>query len=186
MEPYLQNTSFTQATKVIKDTLEKVKHYQEKNTLYGKISFYISNHLKRRSLENKNFDEFRKRTAEDIILSGETNGCGETGLVFIALAREAGIPCKYVETLQEKNIKEKPTIVEGHIFTDIFVNGSWKQYDPLRGFVNKKGYWIGDEEYIKIGEGLDFSTLQLLSGEKINLNSIENVRNLRDTITLKY
>jgi hypothetical protein len=68
------------------------------------------------------------------------SGCTQFGTVFLALARQLGIPCSYVETLSEQSMAEIragiwPHYMVGHIFSLI--------YEPESGeimYVNPGGW----------------------------------------------
>ena len=81
-------------------------------------------------------------------------GCTDTALAFIVLAREFGIPTRYVETfddewLQDRNSNE----IQGHIFVDILVDGQWRPYEPQKGFTRDNEYTMNGRTYIEIGKG---------------------------------
>jgi hypothetical protein len=51
----------------------------------------------KRNISNK-AAEYRMRTASQIIKSGDATGCTDEAIVYAALARQLGIPARYVET----------------------------------------------------------------------------------------
>lgn len=177
-EDYLKEGKFTKFDKTIEKTLNEIENLKIERNISGKISYYLTNIMRWNNPQN--FGEFRQRTASEIIKSGYYNSCSDRGIVFVTLARKAGIPTKYVETLEEKNLLEKPEdLVSGHAFVEIFIEGRWRKYEPNNGFL-KEGYSLGEDKYIEVGEGLDFSNLRLNNGKTINLNSIDKIRKLRD------
>lgn len=179
---YLREGKFTEFDNTSLEVIAGILGIKERETLLGKISFYVSNYLKLN--EPRNMFEFRKRTASEIIKSGYCNGCSDYGLVFSTLSRLSGIPTKYIETIKKDNLKWKPDNIEGHVFTDVFLKGQWIPYEPKNGFLTK-GYWLGDDDYVKVGEGLDFSELKLNGGEIVNLDSINKIRKLRNSLSIE-
>lgn len=74
-----------------------------------------------------------KRTAAEILESGERTGCCDSSTLFVALARAAGIPAMQVITLNTDYAKKGITTY-GHFFsacylTDISGNSTWKIID---------------------------------------------------------
>jgi len=61
----------------------------------------IKNYVSKLPHKQHNEEEFRKRTASEIVKSGYSIGCTDDALVFITLARQCGIPARYVETFKE-------------------------------------------------------------------------------------
>ncbi len=175
---YLGEGKFTKFNKTIENAFEDVLKIETRNTLPGKISFYLSNHLKLKNPRNTN--EFRQRSASEIIESGYYNSCSDSGLVFVTLSRFAGIPTKYIETIEKDNLIKKPILVSGHAFAEVFLGDRWIKYEPHNGFLNNGKYLVANSEYIKTGEGLDFSELKLNNGEIINLDSVDKIRRLRN------
>ena len=126
------------------------------------VNTYLDNHLLQitydGSDDKKRRSEFRKRTASEILKSGYSNGCTDDALAFIALARELGIPTKYVETFDQEWLSNPNTNqIFGHVFVDVLVDGNWRAYDPRSGFTSNNEYTRYGKTYAEIGKGLDFS-----------------------------
>ncbi len=98
----------------------------------------------------------RKRTADEIIKSGEVTGCGDIAIVFASVARANGIPARVVETLEENWLKEGNTkYISGHVFVDVDINGRWLMIDPTLGNINSNYVWGNDRRFIVYKKGLD-------------------------------
>jgi xanthine/CO dehydrogenase XdhC/CoxF family maturation factor len=178
---FLAEGRFTKKDEIVRTALEKALLYGFRKTLLGNISLY----LERISMNKpRKMDEFRRRTASEVITSGKSNGCSDYGIVFAALARQAGIPTRYVETLEEENLRMVPREVSGHAFAEVFVDGIWRVYEPGEGF--KDAYSVARRRYIPIARGLDFSELFLNDGSIVHLDSIERIRELRDSLSRSY
>lgn len=54
-------------------------------------------------------EEYRQRTGSQILESGYTTGCTDTALAFLVIARQLGIPSKYVETLNTDWLNFRPS-----------------------------------------------------------------------------
>jgi hypothetical protein len=117
-----------------------------------------------------NINEFRKRTAIEIIESGYVTGCTDAALAYIVIARVAGIPTKYVETISEEWFNKKTQQISGHIFSQSFSEekGEWIWVDPMRSKIvkNIKGMVI-------FKEGLDSWDIGIT-----DFNSLENCESL--------
>jgi transglutaminase-like putative cysteine protease len=95
---------------------------------------------------------FRKRTASQIAENGFITGCTDEGLVFITLARAAGIPAKYIETIKNEGLTDIKNN-NGHVFVAVYSKEKgWEIIDPEKERIGvdptKKGFTI-------VGEGLD-------------------------------
>jgi transglutaminase-like putative cysteine protease len=105
--------------------------------------------------------------------------CTDVALAFIVLARELGIPTRYVEAFEENWLKNQknydPKFVSGHIFTDVFVHGKWNSYEPKHGFITANEYIHIERKYVVVGRGLDFSELYLLEGDAYKRKSTQLV-----------
>ncbi|MBI2630369.1 transglutaminase domain-containing protein [Candidatus Pacearchaeota archaeon] len=157
---FLEEGKFTQHDRIVKNLAEKLqeKAKRENITIRRVLSQYISREFTSQKGYTATSPDFRNRTASQIIKSKEIMGCTDIALIFLAVARAAGIPSRYVETLQKSWLTDK-TIpgVRGHIFVDIQQNGIWKVYEPLTGFCRQNDYIFLGREYQVIGKGIDFS-----------------------------
>lgn len=162
----LEEGDYTKITPRISQIADGIRETAARNdaSIRKELSKYLST-LKYND-ERKRF-EFRKRNASQIIQSGYTTGCTDTGIVFLTLARALGIPSLYVETLETDWLTSQATGVSGYIFADINVDNKWMPYEPHRGFC-RNGYALGDRKYTVIGKGVDFSQLHLLENDEFN------------------
>jgi len=149
----------------ISDYIFNMRDY--KNWLYISTPF-LSQQLKKRHNERV----FRKRTASEILESGYVTGCTDRALVFLVLARELGIPARYVETFEEQWLHEDTRKIKGHIFVDIFVYGQWRAYEPIKGFIKDNVYTLSGNRYIEVGKGLDFSEVYIKEDGEYRLQPI--------------
>lgn len=171
---FLEEGEYTKKTDYIRKISEDLK--KSTRTVWSAVSEYVAN-LKNNDSDKRNV--FRKRTASEILESHYVTGCTDTALAFIVLARELGIPTRYVETFDEQWLQDKNAKgIQGHIFVDILVNGQWKVYEPKNGFTKGNDYIMNGRRYFEVGKGLDFSGVYLkekevYSPEPINLQSLD-------------
>lgn len=178
---FLGEGRFTKRDEIVRTALREALSLTERKTDLGKISLFLFTNF---SLNNpRRMEDFRRRKVSEIILSKKCNGCSDYGIIFAALAREANVPTRYVETIEEENLLSLPEKVSGHIFVDLFLDGEWVIYEPKEGF--KTDYILGARKYIPVARGLDFSELYLENGKKIKLDAINKIRNLRDRLYTK-
>jgi transglutaminase-like putative cysteine protease len=150
---FLEEGEYTARTDLVRSVAEELK--ESTRTPWGVVSGYVV------GLRHDNSDKgniFRKRTASEILESGYVTGCTDTALAFIVLARELGIPTRYVETfdadwLQDTNANG----IQGHIFVDVLADGQWRAYEPKKGFTKDNNYTMNGRRYVEVGKGLDFS-----------------------------
>lgn len=89
-EKYLESGEQTAITPVVLDVAQVFEGTTRKKI--HQIIQYLR--TLRHQTENKS-EIFRRRTASEIISDGYVTGCTDDSLVFIVLARAAGIPTKY-------------------------------------------------------------------------------------------
>ncbi len=132
MNKYIKGGEQTELT-------ERIKNISEK--LIGDGFDLVEGTLKwiHKNLKTKNDPElknkiFRTRTADQIIKDGFVTGCTDSALVFLALIRAKGVPAKYVETIRRRWLEVgDDDFIEGHIFSEVYINGKWYIIDPAEG-----------------------------------------------------
>lgn len=182
---FLEEGKFTGIDDYVKEVAQKVITSEQPSTALKEISEFVTSLKSREHTEG----DFRKRTASEILRSGYSTGCSDTALAFIVLARYAGIPTRYVETVQEDWIDGKTAFypIEGHVFVDVLVEGRWLAYEPISGFTPEGKYLLkrnNSKVYAEVGKGLDFSEVYPLeNGEygksPINFQNIEIIKKFR-------
>ncbi len=106
---------------------------------------------------------FRKRTAAQLLNSGEMTGCGDFAVLLAALFRAAGFPTVYVGSLKKDWVRgwadgNRSGSFMGHSFLEVYVNGEWILVDSTEGY-----YWRGYDPknpnlprgYYAYGKGVD-------------------------------
>ena len=170
---FLEEGSYTQRTKLVRKIADGIRKSPERPL--KQISVLVSS-LK--FDETTKPAEFRKRTASEVLESGYVTGCSDVGIAFLVLAREFGIPAKYIETLSKDFIEHPSKCVEGHVFAEIFWDGKWRPHEPKRGFNKENKFILNGRIYVEVGAGLDFSGVYLKNAdgeyeaEPINLQDI--------------
>jgi hypothetical protein len=165
---FLEEGKFTMQDNIVKEVASSLMH--PPNLIHKSISFYVSD-LKHD--DSKKNELFRNRTASEIIESGFETGCTDVALVYVALARAAGIPARYVETFNKKWIENYESgRINGHVFVDLLHYGEWRTYEPNRGFIEYDGYFRKGNEFLEVGKGLDFSEIYLKNNGKYSVNSV--------------
>lgn len=166
---FLEEGEYTARTEIVREIAEDLK--KSTRTSWGAVCGYVSDMSEYKNWFHKSIPilsqwlrkkhkakVFRKRTASEILESGYVTGCTDTALAFIVLARELGVPTRYVETFDEDWLKDRNANgIGGHIFVDVFVNGNWRVYEPKTGFTRNNDYSMNGIEYVEVGKGLDFS-----------------------------
>lgn len=83
-------------------------------------------------------------TVDDLLREHRLGGCHDFALLFAAAARELGYPAvmnrtdsiSWVARFQEG----QPDPHVGHVFVEVFLDGSWILVDPTNGWVVEEGY----------------------------------------------
>lgn len=158
--------------------------------LVGLVSQYIDELPVNQSPEKR--QEWRQRTASEIIKSGYVTGCTDQGIVMLAVLRALKVGAQYVETfaeswLQDPQRNEKQ--IQGHAFLDINIDNTWRAFDPTNGLCGGDGYQRGGETYIAVGRGPDFGEVYLRRGierecghvdEPLELTTADALREVAD------
>ena len=126
--------------------------------------------------KDKFMDLFRKRTAEEILVSGETVGCSDYAVLLCAFSRAKGIPAIFVEMIEESWLNSNDTKhYANHDFCKVYLNKSWYWVDPVRGNVGIIGPYNvgGDKEYVLFAESLDSWDLGIKDWESYTKKYLE-------------
>lgn len=147
MSEYLHSGEQTVITEQIKKIGETIEGAFEDKVMQ------IFSYLKKLKYQpaNKGF-VIRRRTADQIISDGYVTGCTDEALVFIALARAAGIPSKYIETIDMEWMNSGGERMGGHIYAGVFDSGDWRIADPSGRRLDVS---INEDGRIIFAEGLD-------------------------------
>lgn len=159
---FLEEGKFTQRDEIVKKKARELADIAQGEE--PKILHEISKYLFRIAQEVRP-NLFRKRTASQIILSGCTTGSTDKVIVFLALARENGIPSAYIEAFEKYWLQELRFPIQGHVFAQILFADQWRIVEPTRGVSRENEYRFNDRTYIEAGKGIDFSQLYVKQGE---------------------
>jgi len=103
---WLQEGQQTKITREIKKLAKELKGSNDLETVFN-ILKWIKKNLKFVKSWKWRKKYLRKRTAEEIIKSGKSSGCGDKALVFVVLVRANNIPAKIVEAIDKDWLLEK-------------------------------------------------------------------------------
>jgi len=156
-EKWLREGEQTKFTPKIKELAEDLDKKSDNDfELIVRILEYIQ-----KEVEDDDSDKdrlFRERTAGEILEEEFSTGCTDHALVFITVARAAGIPTKYMEGVLggKEHLKEvtenKKASIKGHVIASCFINGKWYGVDPIKGSVFLDPRKVS---FLKLWEGLD-------------------------------
>lgn len=82
-------------------------------------------------------------TAEELYAARTWHGCHDLAHLFAATIRQLGYPCVMVETTSvfwSKRYVKDPDLdedVQGHCFTEVYLNGKWILFDPMSPLILK-------------------------------------------------
>jgi transglutaminase-like putative cysteine protease len=83
-------------------------------------------------------------TVDELLEKRQLGGCHDFGLVFAAVVRELGYPAVVVESYSITWVKQyqedKSGSLAGHVFVEVYSNGSWILVDPTNGWYVEKDY----------------------------------------------
>ncbi|UCD04387.1 MAG: transglutaminase domain-containing protein [Candidatus Woesearchaeota archaeon] len=185
---FLEEGKFSQRDDIVIDIVNYLDDLE--TTPLESVTDYVSKLQKSTSGKDQ---IYRKRTASDILDSGFVTGCTDKGLAFVTLTRALGIPTRFVDTFYEPWLMNLPKSedgkIHGHVFADVFIDGEWKTYEPIKGFTPKNKYFLRDRgKYVEIGKGLDFSEIFIKNPKTRERDSkptnLGSFKALEDTIKL--
>lgn len=121
-EKYLESGDRTKVTEKIREAVKNINGNTE-GMLVRNLLVWMNQNTKR--LHNGNDQRKFRRTAEEILVSGERTGCCDSSTLFTALARSKNIPAMQVITLNKewgrKIDNGERTGTEGHYFTACYL-----------------------------------------------------------------
>ena len=138
---YLTSGPRTEVTPLIENLASRVEGTSEEEV--AKDLLVKMNRATKRLENASNDDRKFKRTAEEILISGERTGCSDSSTLYTALCRSRGIPAMQVITVFVPAAMEAPkNFTEGHFFTACFLKdangkGEWQVVDSDKGETNK-------------------------------------------------
>lgn len=139
IERYLENGEMTNITENIINITSNINGKTD-GIIVRKILLWMSQNTLRLKNSQRDCRKF-KRTADEILISGERNGCCDSATLFTALARSKQIPTMQIITLKkswgEKIDRGIPTGTEGHYFVacylkDVRGKAKWTLIDSDR------------------------------------------------------
>jgi hypothetical protein len=178
---WLAETELTQSDSVIRNAVKDILQIKERESLPGKISFYL-NSFRRDKSNFKN--DYRKRSASEIITSQYQTGCTDAALMFVTLARHLGIPAIFQDNFELDWLENIETTNEysNHAVALIGSDNNWELYDPFSGFIPPDKFY---NDYLPYGEGLDFTKLYHNFENKIkNPLNVDSLEKLKETALL--
>ena len=155
---YLKSGGQTEITSEIQKLADELLSPDELGTVFN-ILKWIS-----RNIEYKqNTEVFRTRTSDQILSDKYATGCTDYSLLFIAIARAAKFPTKYVEMLSKKWIENGGEMIEGHVICELKIGDEWLFVDPTMGSISIKP----TSGMIVYGKGLDSWDLELRNRKEL-------------------
>ena len=112
---------------------------------------WIHKNLKLDSNNEYKSENFRVRTASQIIESRKLTGCTDYALVFLSLVRASGFEARYVETIETKWIENGGEPILGHVFAEVNIDNAWYIIDPQGATIKA---WYG-KRYAIYAKGND-------------------------------
>ena len=137
-DKYLQSGKKTEITEEIRKVCQMIGG-QTEEMIIRNIVLWINKNMTR--LHSGNDSRKFKRTANEILMSGERTGCCDSSTLFTALARGKGIPTMQIITLNKEWAKKvdkgEKTGTSGHYFSacylkDISGKSNWILVDSDR------------------------------------------------------
>lgn len=192
IEKYLNNGEMTSITKRIIDVTKNINGETD-GIIVRKILLWMNQNTMRLRNGQRDSRKFR-RTADEILLSRERNGCCDSATLFTALARSKQIPTMQIITLKkswgEKIDKGIPTGTEGHYFVacylkDVTGKSKWTLIDSDRQVTDIRDVRLRNlntedrniDGYYAFAYVNDFRNISI-NGRKID--SIENMKIIQE------
>jgi hypothetical protein len=125
------------------EELGKKLHHESTQETVEEIFRWIRSRMK---ITSFNEDIFRKRTASEILASGEITGCTDAALLCMSLLSVNDIPSTYIETFDKKWLESKETAISGHVYVRTSLGGESVIIDPMKGIKDSRWLDVSPEE----------------------------------------
>jgi transglutaminase-like putative cysteine protease len=150
IDRFLGSDEFTKPTEEIIALAKKLQEKTELKTIENILS-YLKNNLKYVNLEEEDPEEwkkiFKKRAAEDILISKRAYGCGDYSVLFATLIRGLNIPAQFIEG--KRLVKSG-----GHTWVKVFVDNKWIDIDPSNGTIGTSPENANHGPYVILSKSL--------------------------------
>lgn len=190
---YLESGRRTEITEYIKQKVKDI-HGNSEGILVRNLLVWMNQNTIR--IQNGKDERKFKRTAEEILLSGERTGCCDSSTLFTAIARSKGIPAMQVITLNKEWGRKVDngirTGTEGHYYTVCYLKNisgerEWVLIDSDRAVKDPRDVRINkmklddrnvDRGYYAFAYTRDYGEIQL-NGVKIDsITNMARVQNM--------
>ncbi len=173
-------------TPKISKIAQTLKSENEFETVFNIIK-WIRKNIRKYKNEKKRLDLLRKRTADEVIKSKRSSGCGDKTIVFISLAKAAGLSkVIFVETIEKEFLEEWPKkSIREHSFADVYIKGKKYIVDPTLGKVGLDYRWSPKKEFIVYKRGRDAWDIGINSFENLKKAYVNFEKSFKRSILLK-
>lgn len=135
---YLQSGKMTQISDIILKAVSYVQDDDPKEMV--KQLLVLMNKYVPKKDDSQSDKKFR-RTADEIAISSERNGCCDSSTLFVTLVRALGIPAMQVITFNKNSARETDGtdkgITSGHFFSACFFQDGWFLVDSHKTITDK-------------------------------------------------
>lgn len=182
---YLRQGKMTEFDMEILELASKIKSKEnDKNTIIELIN--LMNKETKRLKDTRDQRKF-KRTASEILASGERTGCCDSATLFTAMARSQGIPTMQIITMQEKaalEALEKGSAVSwGHFWVGCYAKNNageneWMLFDSDSEHPHRMKWDLEDRnirDFYAFAYVNDYRDVELVRDDKLGILKIDSI-----------
>ena len=182
---YLRQGKMTEFDMDILRFASKIKSKEnDKNTIIELIN--LMNKETKRLKDTRDQRKF-KRTASEILVSGERTGCCDSATLFTAMARSQGIPTMQIITMQEKAALEAlengSAVCGGHFWVGCYAKNNageneWMLFDSDSEHPHRMKWDLEDRnirDFYAFAYVNDYRDVELVRDDKLGILKIDSI-----------
>lgn len=182
---YLRQGKMTEFDMDILRFASKIKSKEnDKNTIIELIN--LMNKETKRLKDTRDQRKF-KRTASEILASGERTGCCDSATLFTAMARSQGIPTMQIITMQEKAALEAlengSAVCGGHFWVGCYAKNNageneWMLFDSDSEHPHRMKWDLEDRnirDFYAFAYVNDYRDVELVRDDKLGILKIDSI-----------
>ena len=182
---YLRQGKMTEFDMDILRFASKIKSKEnDKNTIIELIN--LMNKETKRLKDTRDQRKF-KRTASEILVSGERTGCCDSATLFTAMARSQGIPTMQIITMQEKAALEAlengSAVCWGHFWVGCYAKNNageneWMLFDSDSEHPHRMKWDLEDRnirDFYAFAYVNDYRDVELVRDDKLGILKIDSI-----------
>ena len=190
---YLRQGKMTEFDMDILRFASKIKSKEnDKNTIIELIN--LMNKETKRLKDTRDQRKF-KRTASEILVSGERTGCCDSATLFTAMARSQGIPTMQIITLRKedalRSLKDGSAVCSGHFWVGCYAKNKageneWMLFNSDSNQPRRMEWDLEDRnirDFYAFAYVNDYRDVELVRDDKLDILKIDSIDSMNQIQT---